>query len=374
VRAGFGSAKITPNLPAYLAGFGARTEPAQAVHDDLEARALYLSDGDTSLCLVVCDLLAMSAGYARPVRESIARALSLPMDAVLTACTHTHNGPSAIAGSGAVGYPPPEGYEDLLGPACTDAAVRARDAAVEAELRYTRAPLPEGVAFNRRGGPYPDPTFAVLDVRAGDRRLGVIANFGIHPVLLGPHWLEVSADWVAPFRDELERVASGAAIELTAALGDINPTPPKGQPDESYDPWASWDDTETYGRRLAHAVADVLDATVPVDGPLGIVRSETHDIAVGNTGLAALLQETSMLVEFVEWTIGDVRLVSMPGEAFHALGQQIEASRGSKTLLAGLSPAWHGYLPQPWGEGYEEGVSFGEEFVAAIREVLIKAP
>jgi hypothetical protein len=374
MRAGFGVGPITPKLPVYLAGFGARKEPAQSVHDPLEARAMYLTDGDTTLCLVVCDLLAMSAGYARPVRDAIARELSLPMDAVLTACTHTHNGPSTIAGSGAVGYPPPEGYEEILGPGCVAAAVRARDAAADAELRYVRAPLPDDTAFNRRGGPYPEPAFAVLDVHGPEGRLGLVANFGIHPVLLGPNWMEVSADWVGPFRGELERAASGVAIELTAALGDINPTPPKGRPDSNYDPWASWEDTDAYGRRLAHAVFEALDRAEPVEGGLGIVRSETHDIDVGSTGLAALLQETSMLVEFVEWTIGDVRLVSMPGEAFHELGREIEASRGGKTLLAGLCPAWHGYLPHPWGEGYEEGVSFGQEFVAAVREVLIEAP
>lgn len=374
MRAGFGKSAITPKPPVYLAGFGARTEPAQKVHDDLEARALYLRDGDTALCLVVCDLLGLSPGFSRPVREQISRELGLPIDAVLIACTHTHNGPSAMAGTEILGWPNPEGYADVLRAGCTAAAMQARDTAQEAELRYGRAPLPDGYAFNRRGGPYPDPTFAVLDVRGPDGRLGVVANLGIHPVLLGPNWLEVSADWVGPFRDELERVASGAAIELTAALGDINPTPPAGKPDDTYAPWASWEQTETYGRNVARTVAAALDATKPIVGPLDIARSETKDIAVGATGLAVAMQAESMQVEFVEWTIGDVRLVSMPGEAFHALGQQIEAARGGRTLLAGLCPAWHGYLPYPWGDGYEEGVSFGEEFVAAVREVLIKAP
>jgi hypothetical protein len=72
--------------------------------------------------------------------------------------------------------------------------------------------------------------------------------------------------------------------------------------------------------------------------------------------------------------IGDVHVVSMPGEAFFALGREIEEARGNRTILAGISPSWHGYLPHPWGEGYEEGVSFGRAFVETVRDVLVAAP
>lgn len=43
-------------------------------------------------------------------------------------------------------------------------------------------------------------------------------------------------------------------------------------------------------------------------------------------------------------------------------------------ILAGLAPAWQGYLPMPWGEGYEETVSYGEEFVAAVHRHLLIDP
>jgi hypothetical protein len=81
-----------------------------------------------------------------------------------------------------------------------------------------------------------------------------------------------------------------------------------------------------------------------------------------------------MPVDFLEWSIGDVRLVSMPGEAFFALGREIEDARNRRTILAGIAPSWHGYLPVPWGDGYEEGVSFGKEFVETVRRVLRSVP
>ena len=66
----------------------------------------------------------------------------------------------------------------------------------------------------------------------------------MHPVALGPHNLSISTDWVGPFRIELERLAGGFAIELTGALGDINPLPQAGKPDNTYEVWASPEETD----------------------------------------------------------------------------------------------------------------------------------
>ena len=373
MRVGFGEATITPTaFPVWLAGFGARSKPASDVRDDLEARAIYL-DG---FCLVVCDLLGMTPGFSGPIRQAIADELGTTTDRVLVACTHTHHGPSVMAGTEALGWPTPEGYPGTLRDGCLAAAVRARDAAADAQLRYGRAPLPADVSFNRRGLPYDNPEFAVLDAVGPDGgRLGVVANIGVHPVALGPQNLSISTDWVGPFRAELERRAGGFAIELTGALGDVNPQPPgSGDGDSAYEPWATPEQNQAIGRTLAEAVAEALEECAPITEEVRVVRAETHEIPLGKTGLAALAQAESMSVEFVEWSIGDVRVVAMPGEAFFALGREIEDARDRRTLLAGISPSWHGYLPQPWGDGYEEGVSFGEEFVAAVRNKLISAP
>jgi hypothetical protein len=396
VRAGAGVASITPTPPVYLAGFGARTEPATDVLDDLQARALYLEDADTPLVLVVCDLLGMSSGFSLPVRHAIADRLELDVQNVLLSCTHTHQGPSTIAGSEAIGWPTPEGYADVLRDGCVAAATAARDHAVPATLHYAREPLPDGFAFNRRALPYDEPWFAILDVRGDDGRIALVANLSIHPVLLGPDWYKVATDWVGPFRDALEAAHGGTAIELTGSLGDINPTPPQGNPDDSYAPWATADATRSYGERLAEVVSASVASTAELGEALAIVRAETMDVPVGGTAIAALHGEPTMKVDLVEWDIGGqrdqggdgrraerggqrdhegVRLVSIPGEAFHLLGREISSARGDRVLLAGIAPAWHGYLPHPWGEGgYEEGVSFGEEFARTVRERLVQAP
>ena len=94
-------------------------------------------------------------------------------------------------------------------------------------------------------------------------------------------------------------------------------------------------------------------------------------MTLGSTLLTAGREGRTVPIELVEWTIGPVRLVSVPGEAFHALGRAIEdrvAARRRHVLLAGLAPEWHGYLPSPFRDGYEESTSYGRDAVATIAD------
>ena len=371
---GFGQAVITPELPVMLAGFGERHEPAAEVHDDLEVRALYLGDdeGGAGVCLLVCDLLGMSTSFAMPVREAVADLLGLPLAAVLSASTHTHSGPSCIAGSEAVGWPTPPRYRDVLVAGCGEAAVRARQRAAPACLAYRRADLPDGLSVNRRGLPY-SPWLALLDVRAeggegSGERIGLLANLAVHPVALGPQCLAVSADWVGPFRSALEASLGGTAVMLSGALGDVNPRHVHRQ----YNLCAAdgFAEADELAQELAQAVAAEVGEAEPLDGALDVLRSEPVDAPVGQTLLGSMAGAATMRADLVEWSLAGVRLVSVPGEAFHAFGKAVEASRQAPVLLAGLAPVWLGYLPVPFGEGYEESMSYGEPFVAALLSAL----
>lgn len=366
-RAGFGRAVITPPLPVALAGFSGRSGPATEVLDDLEVQALWLENEGTSVCLLVCDLLGMSPGISAPVRGAVAAALGVPIEAVLTSCIHTHAGPNCIEGGERLGWPTPAGYFDTLARRVVDAALEARGASEDAELLFARAPLPAGTSHNRRGNEY-EPTFALLDVRSprGDR-LGTVANVAIHPVALGPDLLAVSADWVGAFRRALEAAAGGRAVLLSGALGDVNPR----EAEPGADAATLIAHADAIGAEVAHAVAHALDHAAPIGDGVQVTRAASFDVPVSGT-LADLADlGDAMAVELVEWRIGDTAIVSVPGEAFHALGRAIEASRGDRLLLAGLAPSWQGYLPDPFGVGYEEMVSFGEAAVSAIKHGLL---
>jgi neutral ceramidase len=370
LRAGFGRSVITPSMPVMLAGFGARTESANEVHDDLEARALHMESDGIAVTLVVCDLLGMSEEFSNPVRDAIAEDLGLPRAAVLTACTHTHSGPSSIAGSEGLGWPVPDGYERILIDGCRRAAGSAKEAAGEASVHFVRASLPDGLSHNRRGNPY-EPWFTLLDLRKADGgRIGTLANLAVHPVSLGPEWMTVSGDWVGSFRAELERLAGGSSVMVSGPLGDVNP-----RDWATYEgPGGVFERTDALGKDLAAVVADELQSTRPIDPKIAVFPPRLVEAKTSETPLAALSGRDSISCELVEWAIGDVRLVSIPGEAFQAFGREVDQVRRGRTILAGISPSWQGYFPHPWGAGYEETVSFGEPVVTAVLEELKKVP
>lgn len=322
------------------------------------------------LVLIVCDLLAMSPDVARQIRLFTAEELDLPLERVITACTHTHTGPSVLRGGEKLGWPTPEGYESRLVAGCVKAARAALATAEPAELFCSRRRLPAGVSMNRRGLPY-DPTFAVLEARRPDgSSIGLVANVGVHPVSLGAHCLKVSADWIDPFRTAVTEATGGAAMLLQGSLGDVNPIEPDHHAERG---------DHHHAEQIGHGIADAVLATLgelePVTGPFGGAVSRTFQAPLGTTPLTVLTGLSGDLeVELVEWDLGSLRLMTVPGEAFHAFGASVRASRDATVLLAGLAPAWQGYLPMPWGDGYEETVSYGQEFVVAVHEQLLHDP
>jgi hypothetical protein len=311
----------------------------------------------------------MSPSFANPVRAAVGELLGLPMPAVLTASIHTHAGPSAIAGSEALGWPTPDGYRDLLVQRCVAAARDARANAEDATFHFRRETLPDGLSVNRRGYPYA-PTFAALDVRsASGARIGALANVSIHPVALGPACLAVSSDWVGSFRNALEASHDGTAVLLSGALGDVNP-PLHAHATGFYDN-DNFQDADDLGVRVAAVVGSALDVGEAVGTGIGVRRHRWVEVEASGALAAVAAVAGRVSVELIEWMLGDVTLVTVPGEAFHALGNKIQAAVGRPSLLAGLSPVWQGYLPDPWGDGYEEGVSYGADFVAGVSAALL---
>lgn len=378
LEVGIARAVITPgpeHWPMWLSGYGDRTEPAIDVHDDLEVRVLVARDGETTVALVALDLMAMSVDWANAVRDAVAGELSVPRHHVLTHTVHTHAAPSTITGTEALGWPVPHAWRADLVATCRRAATAALIGARPARLLAARLGLPPALSFNRRGHAY-EPTYGVVAVVDAERDepIGTIANFGVHPVVLGPTNRRVSADWVGACRREIERRLGGIAVFVQGCQGDVDPV---GMSWDTHGPFPgdSFAAVARVGEDFALAAVAAAAVATPVPGAGVRVVERRLALDASGSAMAAITRRDQVEAELVEWSIGGVRLVSIPGEGFAELGQRVVAARsGTPTVLCGFAPHWLGYLPVPFTDGYEEGLSYGPAVVDAITAALERVP
>ena len=379
IEVGVGRAIITPapqHWPIWLSGYGDRRDPATAVHDDLDVRVVVFRSGGQRLALVVLDLMAMSIDWANAVRDAVADALQIEVSAVLTSTIHTHAAPSTITGTEALGWNVPHNWREDLLASCCEAALAADAAARPAELRFARLGLPAALSFNRRGHGY-TPTYAVVDIvdPGGTSRIATLVNIGVHPVVLGPQNLSVSADWVGACRHEVERRLGGQTVFVQGCQGDVDP---QGMTWDS-GAEAGFAAVERVGEDFALAVVAASAVATPVPESVVVPASMSSSrrsiqLHVGGSPMAAITRRDVLDVELHEWNVAGVRFVSVPGEGFAALGEAIVSARAPEpTVIVGFAPHWLGYLPVPFTDGYEESLSYGaaavETIAAALEEI-----
>ena len=71
VTAGVGRTTLTPPLGTPLIGYGGREHGADTIRDDIYATSLVLSDGETKIALITCDLCALPIQQVRYVQRRI---------------------------------------------------------------------------------------------------------------------------------------------------------------------------------------------------------------------------------------------------------------------------------------------------------------
>ena len=96
-KVGLTSAKITPEEPVRMTGYGSKEleQPSEGVAADLYAKAMAVEDasGHRSL-LITTDLIGLTSDVAEPIYERITMATGLRRDQILINSSHTHTGPA----------------------------------------------------------------------------------------------------------------------------------------------------------------------------------------------------------------------------------------------------------------------------------------
>ena len=145
IQAGASSITITPPVGSWQQGAGV-TRKGERILDELEANALYLSDGATRLLLLSCDLVGLELATVKPIREAIAAATGVPSRQMIVTCTHNHSGPSLLKTN--FYMPVDDAYIAALGPKLVQVAGEAVAAARPAKLGWGKGRAQIG--YNRR--------------------------------------------------------------------------------------------------------------------------------------------------------------------------------------------------------------------------------
>jgi hypothetical protein len=386
ILAGWAVAGITPDVPCWMGGYGARTAPAECVHDPLSAQALALGSATEPLVLVISDLLSVDRAMVQEVRHRVMT--GLPGATVWLGATHTHAGPDI----GRLLPLPSRGPDPLIieriVAGCVRAAVEAVAAMRPMRLGWTSGVV-DGVATNRdhpgSGEEIALDLLCLFDPREDDSPAlptAILGSFPCHPTVLSADNREISADLPGAFRRQLRAlIGSNPWVALaTGAAGDISTRHTRQR--------QGFAELERLGGLLARRAYQLLSQAQPLRPGVPLVRQETivlepqarptpetlethartllermeaerqaGNIAQARTletalqGIAAARQITAahdpalLQVEIAVAAVGELGLVAIPGELYNSLGAAIRHRTGAPVLLLGYTNGYVGYLP-----------------------------
>lgn len=410
LQAGAAVVDVTPQeFPINMPG-GFNRNMAEKAHDPLSARALVLSDGTTTVAMVVLDNLGGATDVLDEAKQIASQATGIAPEHILISATHTHSAPSASARTD----PASVAYSDRVVKGLAESIIQAHAALQPAAVGAATHPLPEEV-FNRRwhlklgkvppnpfgkfdivkmnpgtspdvldrpAGPT-DPDLMVLSVQDTKRQpLALFANYALHYVGGVPQG-QVSADYFGEFARLMPARLRGGekfvAMMSNGASGDINNIPflvtrPPREPFEQIRivaqkaADAAWFAHRKIEKHRSDVRLGMLQREIalkyrrPTEEQLSEAKqvlSLTDQDAIDRlpplaqhyarqTVNAAERKEETLTIKLQAIQIGDLAVCSIPFEALVEIGLELkQRSPFEQTMVIGLANGRHGYLPTP---------------------------
>ncbi len=345
----------------WMAGFQNR-RPAQAVHDDLWARAIVFDQGSTRVALVEVDLV----GFFRPdvlAARAKVDALGLDVDHVIVASTHVHEGPDTMGLWG------PSEVQSGVDPDYIDTVTDAVAAAVQAAVADLRT-VDHMVAGQVDVSTYSDKGVynVITDLRdpmvideqmggaafydGGGDVIASLAHFGEHPESMADENLDITSDFANTLRQTLESGSTwdttsrpglgGTAIFVNGAVGGMMTGLRVDVEDPDGNIWDAYthERTAAMGTLLGEMALDAIEGGASTADPTLSLSAQTIRLPVENYGFQALFltgiierelfdYDSSQAIgpdntPYVEteldlFAVGPIRFATVPGELFPEL-------------------------------------------------------
>ncbi len=395
--AGFAEKEFTPakgNMPGEIGPYF-----AQGTRTPLMAHAAVITAGDSTQVFLSMDIIFITVGLAQRIKKKIAQALSVPVENILLACTHTHTG--CGTDYQCWGTPAEPDVAEFAGEMAVAAAVEAYENRTECALG-TGAGYEPRFSFNRdwymadgrlrsnpgfKGDELVAPFDTVdqsvhvmrIDSVEEDRPKCFIVNYANHP---DNHKLrdKFSADYPGYLRLALRRRFGRdvTVVFLNGTCGDVNDMDFKNRTSDTYRDHGLCP-PELIGEGLAETVAKINEnITMKTGEPFMQSKSEMQQTLRRHAtaemrawakmimdkkaaGEEKMLEHSLLLaeqylaepeempatceVEVHVMQLGDWAIVGLPGEIYTCIGTRIKASSPyPKTLVVELESGANGYI------------------------------
>ncbi len=419
LQAGVAQIDITPPLGIDLTGYVARAGASTGVHAPLYAKALVFDNGTTQVALVTVDVLGLQHATVQAVRMAIAAATGIPAAHVMIACSHSHSGPATMSLRGC-GLIDPTYLANLQTQLCA-VAVDAWAVRQPAHLGIGQGEVEAGVHNRRTPGDPIDPALGILRVDdAAGNLLAVLLNYTCHPTCVTGENTLFSGEYCGLAAAQIQAATGAITLWTTGAIGDVGPAA------RGWDVLTALADAvtaeavrvlPTIPTAPSTRLATIAESLVMPLLPLPTAAELTAFLAAQQAILADAEQmqrpyQRQITDAMVDWAtttlaqvtapnppttvttelqvihIGDLALVSAPGELFVELGLAIKAGATSgHCFICGFTNDNIGYIPArrayPHG-GYEIAEAYkyygypaalapeaGELLVAAAKEMCL---
>jgi len=388
-----------------MTGYLGRISAAEGIHDQLKIKCVVFDDGKTCAAYVVCDLLGLSSEFLKETADFTEEITSIPANNIIVACTHTHSGPASIflRHCGEVDTKWMQRLKYSIARCVKNAKQNLEPSVLTYSTGSSDINMNRDTVVKEDAERLRDNQVGLLTIhRADDFKIkAMVVNYACHPTVLLDNNLMFSADFPYYLEKRLKEKISEdlMVVFVNGCCGNLGPIK-----------CGSFEASEELGSRLASDVYGLLDnnvsgkntdgvdfqnaaihvETVCVEIPLNHKLDEGQLIKMQQEYTKYLADELSRNKEgimakvykaFKEWaedmlgmlkagnlpdsvdaalkllSIGNLKIVNIPFEAFHDIGLKIKKLFGvQNTMVVGYANGNFGYLPSKelYNHGYYE--------------------
>ena len=349
-----------------LGGYGARMSgAAEAIHDDIKAKALVLNDGIKKYVIVTIDILGLPPNIRPMIIKKLA-GTGWNEKNVLLLPIHSHTSLEMFALNNknvfkipAIGIFHSELMEFVVNKLAS--LIEETDNNLKTVKIGTAQVVLEGFNRNRRGARAVDQELTVTRIDLMDNRpVAVLVNWTAHPTIMDENDMWVSGGWPGYLQRELEDWIGGDVVAMyyNGAEGDQSVIAGAGG--------SHYEKAEDYGRKIAKNALRVYEDISPsekinfsfkhkhIDLPDRIshpsfMQTGGKEYGLDEQNIQILLDQVFPTVTSISAIrVGDLLIVGTPGEMSAELGLNIKSELKKVGIpypvIGGLANEWISYI------------------------------